>query len=309
MVTTGMKRIAASMGPNDYLFVILNSLFALLYLAAILLGATDAASLVFAVFFAALIPAALLLIGAAEKSSSPLLRWVRAFYPQAMYVVFFTQCMRLGLIFHADSTFDRPIAMLEELIFHGRPVMDVFNAIPKFPALNELAFFGYFSFYLFLTVPWWILYFRGKKPEARTALFSVSAAFGLLYFWYIVFPVAGPKFYYPELYSVWYEPFHGGVFTWFMKHMFSPATTEGAAFPSSHVAIGLLSLLLTLRYNRTLGLWLVPFYVLLVFSTIYLYTHYVVDVIAGLAAGLVFFRTMPALYAFSVRQVSGGSLR
>jgi membrane-associated phospholipid phosphatase len=41
--------------------------------------------------------------------------------------------------------------------------------------------------------------------------------------------------------------------------------------------------------SRRLLLWMLPFYVLLCLSTVYIMAHYVVDVIAGLVTGTLFF--------------------
>ena len=203
-----------------------------------------------------------------------------------MYTLYFTQVIALSRLLHRGGSFDAPVARLEELLFFGtRPVMAVFEAVPKLPWLNELFFFGYFSFYLFLAAPWWLLYFSGQRKAAERCMFTITATFALLYLWYLMFPVAGPKHFYGELASVWYTPFDGWFFVPLMKSLFTPATTAGAALPSSHVAIGLVSLLLNFRYNRRVFWWLLPLYVLLCGSTIYLYTHYVVDIVAGWIAG------------------------
>lgn len=291
-----MAGIHGVLRPLDRLFIGLNSLFALIYLAALLLKGVDGVSLVMLSLFVLTIPAALLLIRAADRSSSRFLHWLRFFYPQGMFVLYFTQSIRLSRIFHPVA-FDAPVARFEELLFGGKPVLAFFEAFPRTPALNELFFFAYFSFYFFLTLPWWVLYFQGKKREAEESLFTLIASFSLLYMWYIVFPVEGPKFFYPELRSLWYDHFSGGLFTMIMKQLFTPSTMAGAALPSSHVAMGLLGLLLSLRHVRLLGRLMLPLYLLLVVSTVYLYTHYLVDILAGLAYGAAAFLLVPGFTA------------
>jgi membrane-associated phospholipid phosphatase len=282
--------------PLDRLFIGLNCLFVLLYLAALLLKGADGLSMLMIFLFFVSIPAALFLILAAEKSSSRFLHWLRFFYPQGMFILYFTQSIRLSRIYHPVA-FDAPVARFEEFLFGGRPVLAFFEGFPRHPVLNELFFFAYFSFYLFLTLPWWVLYFQGKKREAEESLFILIASFSLLYVWYIVFPVEGPKFFYPELRALWYDHFSGGLFTMLMKQLFTPSTMAGAALPSSHVAMGLLALLLSLRHARLLGRLLVPVYLLLVLSTVYLYTHYLVDILAGLAYGAAAFLLVPRFTA------------
>jgi membrane-associated phospholipid phosphatase len=80
-----------------------------------------------------------------------------------------------------------------------------------------------------------------------------------------------------------------------MKGMFANMNLAGAAFPSSHVAMSLIALILNWRYNRRLAVGLVPPTLLLMASTVYIYAHYLVDVLAGLLAGLVLCRLLPYL--------------
>ena len=137
--------------PLDRLFAGLNSLFALIYLAALLLKGADGVSLVMLFLFVLSIPAACLLIHAADRSSSGFLHWLRFFYPQGMFVLYFTQSIRLSRIFHPVA-FDAPVARFEEFLFGGKPVLAFFEAFPRTPALNELFFFAYFLL-LFFSYP------------------------------------------------------------------------------------------------------------------------------------------------------------
>ena len=54
-----------------------------------------------------------------------------------------------------------------------------------------------------------------------------------------------------------------------------------AAFPSSHVGISTISMIMAYRVNRKLCWFLMPFYVLLCCATVYIQAHYLIDVFAG----------------------------
>jgi membrane-associated phospholipid phosphatase len=296
-----MKMMMLRLTTNDRLFLSLNLLFGILALLSLgrandgYAGISMAGQLLFAALLLGSIPAAMGLIRLTDGGSSLFLGWLRTFYGQLMYILYFSQVIALSRLFHGGASFDALIAGFEERLFGFRPVMAVFETLPKLPWLNELFFFGYFSFYIFLAAPWWILYFKGEKGRAAVSMFTITASFGLLYLWYLFFPVTGPKLYYPELQTLWYTPFDGWFFVPLLKSLFTPATMAGAAFPSSHVAIGLVSLLLNFRYNRPLAWWLLPLYALLCASTVWLYTHYVVDIFAGWIAGGVLFLLIPRL--------------
>ena len=54
-----------------------------------------------------------------------------------------------------------------------------------------------------------------------------------------------------------------------------------AAFPSSHVGISTILMIMAWRVNRKLCYGLMPFYALLCCATVYIQAHYLIDVFAG----------------------------
>jgi membrane-associated phospholipid phosphatase len=76
-----------------------------------------------------------------------------------------------------------------------------------------------------------------------------------------------------------------GLFVFGPLHEFLN-TLEGIkrdAFPSGHTGIALTVLYLSWRYDRRLFMLFLPCTLSLIFSTVYLRYHYVVDVLAGIA--------------------------
>ena len=66
-----------------------------------------------------------------------------------------------------------------------------------------------------------------------------------------------------------------------------------AAFPSSHVGVSTIVMLLAWKTgSRRLLYCLLPLYVLLCFSTVYIQAHYAIDVIGGWVSGAVLFFTL-----------------
>ncbi|MCX6995564.1 MAG: phosphatase PAP2 family protein [Kiritimatiellaeota bacterium] len=75
----------------------------------------------------------------------------------------------------------------------------------------------------------------------------------------------------------------GGPFTATMGLIYHCLEVEGAAFPSSHVAIATVILYYTFRYARPAAWVLTPLIVSLMVATVYCRYHYAIDVLAGLA--------------------------
>jgi membrane-associated phospholipid phosphatase len=70
-----------------------------------------------------------------------------------------------------------------------------------------------------------------------------------------------------------------------------------AAFPSSHVGVTTVVMLLAFR-TRSKGLifTILPFYILMCLSTVYIYAHYAIDAIAGLVTGCLLYLMLIALW-------------
>ena len=166
--------------------------------------------------------------------------------------------------------------------------------------------------------------FESKKDLPERAELALShdplclEAFFVYYLIFVLLPVTGPQFYYL---AVGTEKIAAGVFpdlgNWFLTHaerMEAPGWSDGffhhllsiahdagerptAAFPSSHVGITTVLVMLALR-TRSKGLifTILPFYILMCFSTVYLYAHYAIDAVAGLLTGVALYYSLSHLY-------------
>ena len=69
-----------------------------------------------------------------------------------------------------------------------------------------------------------------------------------------------------------------------------------AAFPSSHVGISTVIMLLGWHTGkRKLFYVMLPFYIFLCMATVYIQAHYLIDALAGLATGAVFYFSLMAV--------------
>ena len=69
-----------------------------------------------------------------------------------------------------------------------------------------------------------------------------------------------------------------------------------AAFPSSHVGISTIVMIMAWRVNRKLAYILFPFYVLLCCATVYIQAHYLIDSLVGLITAFLVYQLATLMY-------------
>ena len=100
------------------------------------------------------------------------------------------------------------------------------------------------------------------------------------YIGYILIPATGPRF--EGGMAAWHPEQPGWFATpWWQVVIDDAEVIRWDAFPSGHVAIALVALVLALRHHRKVGLFYAPFVAGLVVATVYFGYHYVTDVLAG----------------------------
>lgn len=205
----------------------------------------------------------------------------------------------------------------EQSIFGFQPALSFSATLPS-PVVSELMDMGYASYYPMIAAVTFFYFFARYREFERCAA-VILASFFIFYVVFIFVPVAGPTFYYK---AVGVDSIVHGVFPslndYFNFHrecLPAPGYTDGffydmveqakaagerptAAFPSSHVGVSTVCMLLAWHTrNRRLLLCLLPFYVLLCFSTVYIQAHYAIDAIAGLVGGTAIYLALMAATA------------
>ncbi len=211
------------------------------------------------------------------------LHFLRVFYAQAFYLLYFMSVIPLSQQIWGDASFDAVFHQAEEALFGTQLAVVLPERFGHLRPLNELFYFAYFSFYPLVCALGWVLYLKRRYEDADQALFLLTASYAVLFVWYAFYPVHGPKYFIPELHARWYSDLDGYLFAGIMRAIFSDANLAGAAVPSSHVAISSLAVVLYARYLPRTIPWLAPLLLLIWISTVYLYAHYAVDVLLGLA--------------------------
>jgi membrane-associated phospholipid phosphatase len=149
------------------------------------------------------------------------------------------------------------------------------------PALVGLMMLCYLAYYVspLVAVLPQILKRDWRKVRHGAAVFA--GALMTTYIGYILVPATGPRF--EGGFSQWMAEPGSWFFTGFWQRTLDEAEViRWDAFPSGHVAIATVALVIALKYHRKVGLVYAPFVFGLLFATVFLGYHYMTDVLFGL---------------------------
>lgn len=227
----------------------------------------------------ALLSAITVLLAWAESSrgGTPL-KFVRTFWPVGIIPICFKQVGALSPHLHpfTDGVWDRRLQALD-VFFLGDPY-GVVKASAWWP-LADLAMLGYLSYYLQPVVLGGVLFARREWDRLREATACLLFAWFVSFLGYFLIPAVGPH----RTVDPGPPPVLDGTFLAAPAHDLI-MKLEGSipdAFPSGHALIAMSVLALSWRMHRPTFRALLPFSALLVFATMYLRYHYVVDVAAS----------------------------
>lgn len=204
---------------------------------------------------------------------------------------------------------DHVFATWEQGLFGFQPALTFAQSVPS-AVVSELMSLGYASYYPMIALTALCYFFYNGKDFLRCAT-VIMASFFLFYVVYDFLPVVGPTYYYK---AVGLDEIARGVFPnlhdYFASHtdcLPTPGYTDGffyqlvesakeagerptAAFPSSHVGVSTICVLLAMRLRRRWLMWvMVPLYAFLCLATVYIQAHYAIDALAGLLCGCAFY--------------------
>lgn len=238
------------------------------------------------------------------RSKSPHTTFLRILFPMALisywYPDIYEFCSRFNNLDHIFATAD-------QWIFGCQPSLEFSRAIPE-KLWSEAFHMGYFAYYpmIFATA---LLPLAIDKKQFAPYSFIILATFLLYYVIYLFLPVAGPQYYFV---AIGEQAAEAGQFSaigdYFRTHLemrpspgpegFFRSCVEAAqaggerpqaAFPSSHVGVSTVLMILLWQLRKWAFCIIAPFYVLLCCATVYIEAHYAIDVIGGLLSAVVFY--------------------
>lgn len=215
------------------------------------------------------------------------------------YMPFFILVYRetgiLNRIFH-NGYLDDIIIKVEEAIFRGQPSIFLSQMLENIH-LSEFLHISYATYYLQIPALGLIFYGMGSLKRKdfeifRLYLFTVTLAFYICYLGFILFPVEGPFYRFPKIAG---EISTGTAYR-LAHRILNEGAARGAAFPSAHVAVAVVMLVFSWRYEKGAFLALSPLIFGLILGTVYCRFHYAVDGLAGAVIGSICSWVGPKIY-------------
>jgi membrane-associated phospholipid phosphatase len=189
----------------------------------------------------------------------------------------------------------------------------LFSQVCSNPAFSELMHLGYSSYYPLIALVV-AFYFLKRYEEFELASFIILASFFIYYVIFIFLPVTGPQFYYlaagidniaagvfPDVGNYFQShqealPLPGwknGLFYYLVDCAHAAGERPTAAFPSSHVGVTTILMILAWRAHCPKLFWgMMPLYILMCLATVYIQAHYAIDVIGGWVSAIVIFAVL-----------------
>ena len=219
-----------------------------------------------------------------KKPQHKALTFIRIFYPLVLVLFAWSEIDYLVRMFYGSYWTTDYIIRLEKWLFGVYPTLWAQQFLR--PWLDELMNIFYDTYFLFMPIVGFTLFFK-KRYKAAMAAFSIGTAvhfsnFLLFYF----LPTLGPQEVFSELQPL---NFTGYIFADLTRILQAHGSVKGGAFPSSHVSAAFAWALIAFRYERKLGYFLIPMALGVGIATVYLGYHYAVDPICGILWCLIVF--------------------
>ena len=176
-----------------------------------------------------------------------------------------------------------PIVNIDEAIFGVNPTVWFIKYYN--PVLDELMNIFYSGYYLYAPIIVFTLFLSKKYSELFAILSIITFTFFTNFIVFHLLPALGPQMI-PSLKTMGSGEYSGYWIASLTKYLQAKGSVRGACFPSSHISAATVWTLSALRYERKLGIILLPFTVGVSISTVYLGYHHAIDPIFGFLFGI-----------------------
>ncbi|MBD3232496.1 MAG: phosphatase PAP2 family protein [candidate division Zixibacteria bacterium] len=271
-----MKAADVRYEPYDYLTFIY---FFLLTFILLFFGGLEYRIITNLVLISLLVILSMLIIRNFHKEQHGIRAFIRMTYPLLLITFIYEQVGQFINIIH-PGFFDYQIIKFEEAIFGNNPTI-LLQQISH-PLLNEFFHLCYFSYFFLLLVLGIHLFLRREYAVIDKTVTASTIAYYVSYITFILYPVEGPRLAFAGQYSMKLDGF---LFVPLSNFVINSAGLHGGCMPSSHVAVALVTVLISRKYAPKLY----PYYLILtsglLIGTFWGRFHYVSDAVAGAILG------------------------
>jgi membrane-associated phospholipid phosphatase len=229
---------------------------------------------------------------AAGSADSRVLRWIRDWAAFAMIVFTYKQIYFMIRPIHQGRDYDQLLIAVDRALFGVNPTE--WLAGFSNPCLTEVLQIAYSLFYVFFVAVGLELYLQKDLLQFQRFKFTIVYGFFISYVGYFFLPAVGPRFILHDFSRIDIE-LPGLLLTpflrWFVNiwESIPPGVSNVAALacaqrdvlPSGHTMMTLIVMVLAYKFRLKLRHYVFGMGILLIFATVYLRYHYVIDVIAG----------------------------
>lgn len=187
--------------------------------------------------------------------------------------------------------YDGWILEFEQAVFRGDPSATWAGAFPT-RWFSELIHASYLSYYALIYAPPLMYYVTGNRRAFFTASTAVMLTFFACLVVFVLFPVQGPRYLRPAPVGIPDGPVRALVL-WVLEG----GSSQGAAFPSSHVAVAVAQVAVMTRFYPRSSVALGVLTAGLALGAVYGGFHYATDAVAGAVVGLVAAASVPTIRA------------
>ncbi len=189
------------------------------------------------------------------------------------------------------ADYDNILIAIDRFIFGTDPTIWLWQY--SHPLLTELLQIVYATFFFLPIILGINLLWQNREKEFHFTTFSIVFGFFLSYIGYFLVPAIGPRFTLHE-FSLTNQELPGLFLTNYLREIVNagesiPSGTLNPAlivqrdvFPSGHTQMTLIVMYLSLKFKVATRYFFIPNGSLLIFSTVYLRYHYVIDLFGGL---------------------------
>lgn len=238
---------------------------------------------------------------AGRRPRSPVLRFVRDWYPIAAFLPLYGELHGLTRMF-TTTPHDVWVVGWEAGLFGAQPSQTMWRAWPPL-WLSEYLHFAYFYYYFVPITLALALYLKGDRARFSRALTATLTVFLGCCLLFIAFPVAGPYHHlsHPDPRTL------PGFFAPLVHVLVQRGSSVGTAFPSSHTAVAVCVWLAAWQLYRPVFWALVLVVPGLALGTVYGGFHYAVDTVAGIIVGVAAALVAPRIHSAIAARLTGAA--